>query len=181
MTHTYIEFLEHSNTLLYKSQGLRVQICRQHRPRSACTSIQSHWNFLFLYLHNLCSQHNVSMIIKGPDQTVWMHMLVRPFENMFPLPLSCLLLIFSQSDCLVRIVPINSHTSWQTVQIQISWLLQKPTDLDLHCCKGRVYPGSALTRINTRPFLMCFSHQWVFFYLKRLYINLCNTSGKTNR
>ena len=26
---------------------------------------------------------------------------------------------------------------------EISWLLQKPTDLDLHCFKGRVYPGSA--------------------------------------
>ena len=40
------------------------------------------------------------------------------------------------------------------MQIQISWLLseaksrsvgffQKPTDLDLQFCKGRVYPGSA--------------------------------------
>ena len=28
------------------------------------------------------------------------------------------------------------------MQIQVSWLLQKPTDLDL-VCKGRVYPGSA--------------------------------------
>ena len=53
------------------------------------------------------------------------------------------LLIVSQSDSLIQIVDINSHTEWQTVQIQISWLLQKPTDLDLHICKGRVYPGSA--------------------------------------
>ena len=53
-------------------------------------------------------------------------------------------LIFSQSDDLIEIVDINSHTKWQTVQIQISWLLQKPTDLDLHCLyKDRVYPGSA--------------------------------------
>ena len=28
------------------------------------------------------------------------------------------------------------------MQIQISWLLQKPTDLDLHL-QNRVYPGSA--------------------------------------
>ena len=28
------------------------------------------------------------------------------------------------------------------MQIQISWLLQKPTDLDLHCLQNRVYPGS---------------------------------------
>ena len=42
-----------------------------------------------------------------------------------PLPL----IIFSQSDDLILIVAINSHTQWQTVQIQISWLLKK----DLHC------------------------------------------------
>ena len=29
------------------------------------------------------------------------------------------------------------------MQIQISWLLQKPIDLDLHCLQGRVYPGLA--------------------------------------
>ena len=44
-----------------------------------------------------------------------------------------LFLIFSQSDYLIQIGDINSHTEWQTVQIQISWFLQKPTDLDLHC------------------------------------------------
>ena len=48
------------------------------------------------------------------------------------------LLIFSQSDNLIRIVAINSHTYWQTVQIQISWLLQIYT-----VCKSRVYPVSA--------------------------------------
>ena len=29
------------------------------------------------------------------------------------------------------------------MQIQISWLLQKPTDLDLHCLQNRIYLGSA--------------------------------------
>ena len=52
-------------------------------------------------------------------------------------------LIFSQSDYLIQIVDTNSHTQWQAVQIQISWLLQKPTDLDLHCLQKRTYPGSA--------------------------------------
>ena len=33
-------------------------------------------------------------------------------------------LIFSQSDYFIQIVAINSHTEWQTVQIQISWLLR---------------------------------------------------------
>ena len=45
------------------------------------------------------------------------------------------LLIFSQSDYVIRIVTYLI----ETVQIQISWLLQKPTDV----CKGRVNPGSA--------------------------------------
>ena len=43
------------------------------------------------------------------------------------------LLISSQSDYLIRVFDRNTHIWWQTVQIQISWLLQKPTDLDLHC------------------------------------------------
>ena len=55
----------------------------------------------------------------------------------------CPLLIFSQSDYWIQIVAINLHSWWQTVQIQISWLLKKPTDLDLHCLQNRVYPGSA--------------------------------------
>ena len=42
-------------------------------------------------------------------------------------------LIVSQSDYLIQVVDTYSHTERQTVQIQISWLLKKPTDLDLHC------------------------------------------------
>ena len=49
------------------------------------------------------------------------------------------LLIYSQSDYLIQVVDMNSHTEWQTVQIQISWLLQKPTDLDLHCLQRQGY------------------------------------------
>ena len=58
------------------------------------------------------------------------------------------LLIFSQSGCLIQIVAKNLHTWWQTVQIQISWLLQKPADLDLHCLQNRVYPGSTGLRLK---------------------------------
>ena len=53
------------------------------------------------------------------------------------------LLIFRQSGYLTHIVAINLHTWWQTVQIQISWHLQKLTDLDIHCLQNRVYLGSA--------------------------------------
>ena len=65
--------------------------------------------------------------------------------------------IFSQSDYLIQIVAINLHTWWQTVQIQISWLLQKPTDLDLHCLQNRVYPGSAGQGLR-------FLHETLYWY-----------------
>ena len=54
-----------------------------------------------------------------------------------------LFLIFSQSDYLILIVVINSHAEWQTVQIQISWLLRSQLIWTYTVCKGRVYPGSA--------------------------------------
>ena len=40
-------------------------------------------------------------------------------------------------------------TFWQTVQIQISWLLQKPTDLDLHCLQRQGVSGFSRTRVKT--------------------------------
>ena len=36
------------------------------------------------------------------------------------------------------------------MQIQISWLRQKPTDLDLHCLQGKAYPGSAGQGLRTQ-------------------------------
>ena len=58
-------------------------------------------------------------------------------------------LIVSQSDYLIQIVDIISHTKWQTVQIQISWLLQKPTDLDLHCLQRQGIFGFIRTKVRT--------------------------------
>ena len=49
--------------------------------------------------------------------------------------------MFSQSDYLIQVVDINSHL--MTVQIQISWLLQKPADLDLHCLQWQGISDSA--------------------------------------
>ena len=60
----------------------------------------------------------------------------------------CPFLIFSQSDYLIQIVDTNSHTKWQTVQIQISWLFQKPTDLDLHCLQRQGLSGFSRTRVK---------------------------------
>ena len=58
------------------------------------------------------------------------------------------LLILSQSDYLIWIVTINSHTEWQTVQIQISWFFKKPTDLDLHCLQSQGISGFSRTRVK---------------------------------
>ena len=58
------------------------------------------------------------------------------------------LLIVSQSDDFIQIVDTNSNTEWQTVQIQISWFLQKPTDLDLYCLQRQDISGFSRTRVN---------------------------------
>ena len=61
--------------------------------------------------------------------------------------MACPLLIFSQSDYLMQVVDMNSNTEWQTVQIQISWLL-KPTDLDLHCLQRQGISGFSRTKVK---------------------------------
>ena len=58
-------------------------------------------------------------------------------------------LIVSQSDYLIQIGDINSHTEWQTGQIQISWLLKKkPTDLDVLCLQRQNISGFSRTRVK---------------------------------
>ena len=60
------------------------------------------------------------------------------------------LLIMSQSNSLILIVDIQSHSKWQIVQIQISWLLKKPTDLDLHCLQRQDISRFSSTRVNQK-------------------------------
>ena len=57
------------------------------------------------------------------------------------------LLIFGQSVYLIQVVVTNSNTEWQIVQIQICWLLQKPTDLDLHCLQSQGISGFSRTKL----------------------------------
>ena len=51
------------------------------------------------------------------------------------------LLIFSQSDYFIKVVDTNSHSNWQIVQIQISWLL--------HYLQKKGISGFSRTRVNT--------------------------------
>ena len=63
--------------------------------------------------------------------------------------MSCHLLIVSQSDYLIQVVGTNSHAKLQTVQIQISWLLKKPTDLDLHSLQRQGLSKISRTRVKS--------------------------------
>ena len=68
-----------------------------------------------------------------------------------------ILLIFSQLDYLIQVVDTNSNTDWQTVQIQISWLLKKPTDLDLHCLQKQGISLFSRTRVKVILFATFYS------------------------
>ena len=72
------------------------------------------------------------------------------------------------------------------MQIQISWPLQKPTDLDLHCLQNRVYPGSAGQGLTSdRTVLACENYKQQFLYMymrhwrnhiaKRIFYNIIQT------
>ena len=87
-------------------------------------------------------------------------------------------LIFSPSDYLIQILDTNSHISWQTVQIQISWLLQKPIDLDLHCLQRQGISGFSRTRVKFAEHCgtdsAVYPVEWnIFVYLPKYMDNKC--------
>ena len=47
------------------------------------------------------------------------------------------------------LVDINLHSYWPTVHIQISWLLRKPTNLELHCLQRHGISGFSKRRVQT--------------------------------
>ena len=51
------------------------------------------------------------------------------------------------------------------MQIQISWLLQKPTDLDLHCLQRQSISGFSRTRVNAKHVGKNFSRHFEMFFL----------------
>ena len=74
--------------------------------------------------------------------------------------------IFSQLDYLIQIIDRNSHTEWQTVQIQISFFLRSQLIWIYTVCKDRIYPGSAGLGLIE-------SHQQILTYWGRRYV--CST------
>ena len=51
------------------------------------------------------------------------------------------------------------------MQIQISWLLKKPTDLDLHCLQKQGISGFSRTRVNVLTVLACGDRMFIYFEL----------------
>ena len=71
-------------------------------------------------------------------QKIVLNLILAMLIKLMPLPLK----IFSQSDNLIQVVHTKSNVEWQTVQIQISWLL------DLHCLQRQGISGFSRTRVN---------------------------------
>ena len=84
-------------------------------------------------------------------------------------------LIFSRSVYLI-LVDINSHTEWQSVQIQISWL-QKPTDLGLHCLQRQGISGFSKKRAKGWVIEM----DCLFFFLQANSISRSNAADFLSR
>ena len=103
------------------------------------------------------------------------------------------LLIVNQSDYLIQIFDINSHSDWQTVQIQISWLLQKPTDLDLHCLQRQGMSRFSRTKVKLLLFEITLEIIWIgkakttiytqnikeVFYLTKVYHKISQVHSTT--
>ena len=67
------------------------------------------------------------------------------------------------------------------MQIQVSWLLQKPTDLDLHCLQSQGMSGFSRTRVK-------YAHKWHFagvlcmhvcLIQENIYVSKCWCSAHT--
>ena len=114
-------------------QGLRVKLWYSYRYKlhflhspavSTCLFLHGSYSWLFTIKHRCLTLVMLSKLQPHP------------------------LLIFSQSGNLIQNVDINSYIEWQTVQIQISWLLQKPIALDLHCLQKQGLSVFSRTRVN---------------------------------
>ena len=91
-------------------------------------------------------------------------------------------LISSQKDYLIQVFDRNSQIKWQTVQIQISWLLQKPTDLDFHCLLRQGMSCSAregLTAMHSDLVPSCLL-RLVCLNTYRIYKPLCKRKGSSD-
>ena len=77
--------------------------------------------------------------------------------------MTCPLPVFSQSDYFIFDVGIiHLLNDRQTVHIQISWLFQEPTDLDVHCLQRHGKSAFSRTRIKVQVETVCMKCQILF-------------------
>ena len=120
-----------------------------------------HMKCYLMYLEEITKKKLNCLQIFNPCHSEWIKM---------PRPL----LVFSQSDYLTH-VDTNSHTIWQTVQIQNSWLLQKPTDLDLLCFQKQGISGFSRTIVKFYHFKGYVNNSHLVFQRKQVMIFDGNT------
>ena len=85
--------------------------------------------------------------------------------------MQCPFKIFSQSDYLIQIVDTSSLTEWQTVQIQISWILRSQLIWMYSLQKQGI---SEFSRTKVKMFFLYFSENrfWHLMHIVFLYDNL---------
>ena len=100
-----------------------------------------------LYAASCHDLHCLFALIKQIFKEVWKLKLVTP-ENIMQIPCSTcptwshfiqdklkisIYLSLDKCKICIKLIIMSSHVALKTVWILISWLLQKPADLDLHC------------------------------------------------
>ena len=83
-------------------------------------------------------KYNHLFVLKSVKAFMVQNLTLAMQNKLICLNMSFPLLVFSLSDYFIQVIDTNSNTDWQTVQIQIIWLLEKPTDLDLLCLAGEL-------------------------------------------
>ena len=99
------------------------------------------WQPLFTHLwpHSQCwstetSKFSRAVEIPCPTCTTWSHFIQDKSKFLFTCPWMSTMYKVNTILCfLFWLIITSSHLALKTVWILISWLLQKPADLDLHC------------------------------------------------
>ena len=113
-------FLQYCPTATKKSVCVCVNVCvcvwgGGGGGRGGRDRVENHWLIKFCCLHNTLFLHTTEYI-----------------------KMQCPFLTVRQSVCLmIQFADTNSHTKWQTVQIQISWLLRSQLIWIYPVCKAR--------------------------------------------
>ena len=110
-------------------------------PRSILVlSCRHRFNSQYLYIIIAYTHVSVTRAVEIPFPIcpTWSHFIQDKLEISIYLSWDKYLSLFN-SVLLIGLIILNMHVVWKTVWILISWLLQKPADLDLHCFQFSLY------------------------------------------